>query len=50
MEICFIQHSEIHPGCMICKASRVNPHDESDPDLQCCKDAVERLPSREGAE
>lgn len=42
MEIYFIQHSEIHPGCIICKASRVNP--------QCCKDAVERLPSREGTE
>lgn len=50
MEIYFIQHSEIHPGWIICKASRVNPHGESDPALLCCKDAVERLPSREGTE
>lgn len=39
MELYFIQHLEIHPGCIICEASRVNPHDECNPALQCYKGA-----------
>lgn len=50
MEIYFIQHPEIHPGHIICEASRVNPHDESYPALQCYKGVVRCLPSRERTE